>query len=95
MSDLKISPTPWSMQYDGLGCKNIVDANGVEIMCTDGLDNEEEDLANAQFVCNATVHIIHCEGCGNSWYDSGWTPSCPSCRIAKLEAQMVELSIKG
>jgi hypothetical protein len=32
--------------------------------------------------------IIHCETCGDSWYDSGNVSGCPICRIAELEAAL-------
>jgi uncharacterized Zn finger protein (UPF0148 family) len=31
---------------------------------------------------------IHCDKCGASWYDDGFTASCPMCRIAELEAEV-------
>jgi len=31
---------------------------------------------------------IHCEKCGGSWYDDGYTASCPSCRIVQLGASL-------
>ena len=38
------------------------------------------------------MSIIHCENCGSSWYDDGWTGSCPKCKIAELETQNKTLS---
>jgi rubrerythrin len=25
--------------------------------------------------------VIHCEKCGASWYDDGWTTDCPKCQV--------------
>ncbi len=43
------TPGPWSAD-DNSGCKNINAWEG-SIMCTDGLAEEEEDLANARLIC--------------------------------------------
>ena len=56
------SPKPWTIQEDNLGGKNILDAEGNGIMCTDGIWIEDMDLANAQFVCDASKRIPELEG---------------------------------
>ncbi len=48
------SPLPWQVEEDVLGCKNIVDASGESIMCTDGLSCDTMDRANAALVCYMT-----------------------------------------
>lgn len=31
------------------------------------------------------AQLIHCEKCGATWADDGFTGSCPMCRITYLE----------
>jgi len=40
----------------------------------------------------AGKRVIHCGECGNSWYDSGFTPGCPTCEIIRpLESENARL----
>ncbi len=50
------------------------------------------ELAN---VCNAALgyvklraKVIHCDKCGDSYYDSGFSVGCPQCKIADLTGEI-------
>jgi len=45
------SPAPWTIKDDNYGCKQVVDANGEEVVYTPGLSNEAQDLSNVELIC--------------------------------------------
>lgn len=35
---------------------------------------------------------IHCDVCGSTWYDDGFTGSCPNCRLTRLVEHMKHIA---
>jgi rubrerythrin len=52
-------------------------------------DKKIQELISVLTIANRKV--IHCDDCGSSWYDDGFTSKCPSCIITQLQAEVKEL----
>ncbi len=85
----KISPGPWTIETDTYGCKNILDGEGNDIMCTNGIYDEPVDQANADFVCRARSVLHELEAQDESMCDHQMRWELMKGRIATLESKLV------
>lgn len=56
------TPGPWHLSDDVIsgeviGCRNILDSIGGGIACTDGLEDDDEDMANARLIAAAPAML--------------------------------------